>query len=286
MSRQFKREYELTITPTDGESRVITDLRLNFEVKKSILSYPNLAHISIYNPNDETLSTLQRKYTKVTLSAGYQGNQSSVFKGEVRNVLQTKSGVDRVLSFYAGDGERDWQNSFINKTYSESVNIKTIVNDVISTFKETAKGIIEGLPEVADNLMGETLSGSSKYVLDTLANEHGFEWSIQDGEIIITSENEPLSSSQAELISVTTGMVGSPTLTEIGADVTALMNPKLNPKTLFKIESQNADIKMGNLFFRDIKKTSAEGFYVVQEVTHKGDSREGNWLSILRGRSI
>ena len=286
MARQFKRVYDLTIIPVDGESRVIKDLRVNFEITKSILSFPNLCRLNIYNPNADTLAALQKKYTKIVINAGYQGDIRLLFKGEVRNVFQNRSGVDRIITVYAGDGERDWQNATFNKTFTENVSISSAIQEVLKSFEEVTVGVVNGLPQVADKLRGQTLSGSSKDILDNFADEYGFTWSIQDGEVIITPVESPLEGTEAVLINATTGMIGSPTLTEIGADVTTLLNPRLLPNKAFKIESIVADIQLGNLFFREVSKTTAEGTYKIQEVTFKGDSRDGEWTSSVKGRRI
>lgn len=286
MARQFKRVYDLTIIPVDGESRVIKDLRVNFEINKSILSFPNLCRLNIYNPNADTLAALQKKYTKIVINAGYQGDIRLLFKGEIRNVFQNRSGVDKIITVYAGDGERDWQNATFNKTFTENVSISSAIQEVLKSFEEVTVGVVNGLPQVADKLRGQTLSGSSKDILDNFADEYGFTWSIQDGEVIITPVESPLEGTEAVLINAATGMIGSPTLTEIGADVTTLLNPRLLPNKAFKIESIVADIQLGNLFFREVNKTTAEGTYKIQEVTFKGDSREGEWISLVKGRRI
>ena len=286
MARQYKRVYDLTIVPTDGESRVIKELRVNFEITKSILSFPNLCKLIIYNPNEDTLSTLQKKYTKILLNAGYEGDLLLLFKGEIRNIYQSKNGTDRIITIYAGDGERDWQNSTFNKTFTENVTISNAIQEVLKSFEEVTIGVINGLPQVADKLRGQTLSGSSKDILDGFADEYGFDWSIQDGEVVITPTESPLEGDEAVLVNAATGMIGSPTVTEIGADVTTLLNPRMLPNRAFKIESVNADIQLGNLFFRNIKRTSAEGTYKIQEVSFKGDSREGEWTSMVKGRLI
>lgn len=287
MSRQFDRVYELFITPSGGgEARVIRSLRIKFEITKSVLSFPNLAKIQIYNANSETLSLLQKKFTKISLNAGYFGGMKLLFKGEIRNVFQSRTGVDRIITVYAGDGERDWQNATFNRTFSENISISSAVKEVIKTFEGLTTGVVEGLPEIADKLRGQTLSGSSKDIMDNFAEEYGFNWNIQNGELIVTPVEEPIRDDQAVLINAATGMIGSPTMTEIGADVTTLLNPELLPNRAFKIESVNSDVQMGNLFFRPIKKTSAEGFYKIQEVVFKGDSREGDWLSTVKGREL
>ena len=286
MPRQYIRSYDLTILPSEGDAKIIKDLRVSFEVTKSVLSFPNLARISIYNPNPDTLSLLQKKFTKIVLNAGYLGNIKLLFKGEIRNVFQAKTGPDRIVTIYAGDGERDWQNATFNKTFTENISVSSAIQEVIKTFKEVTVGVVNGLPQVADKLRGQTLSGSSKDILDNFADEYGFTWSIQDGEVIIVPVEEPLQGDEAVLINAATGMVGSPTITEIGADVTTLLNPALLPNRAFKLESLNADIQLGNLFFRNVPRNNAEGTYKIQEVTFKGDSREGDWISITKGRII
>lgn len=286
MARQYKRAYDLTIIPTDGDARVIKDLRINFEITKSILSFPNLCRLNIYNPNEDTLAALQNKFTKIVLNAGYEGDVKLLFKGEVRNVFQNRAGVDRLITVYAGDGERDWQNATFNKTFTENVTISAAIEEVLKSFEEVTVGVVNGLPQVADKLRGQTLSGSSKDILDQFAEEYGFDWSIQDGEVIITPVESPLEGDEAVLVNAATGMIGSPTVTEIGADVTTLLNPRMLPNRALQIESVNADIQLGNLFFRDVKRTTAEGTYKIQEVTFKGDSREGDWVSSVKGRIV
>lgn len=283
MARQFNRAYELTIISSTGESRIIKTLKVNFEITKSILSFPNLARISIYNANSETLSLLNKKFTKVILNAGYAGDLRLLFKGEIRNVFKSKVGTDRVATIYAADGEQAWQNATFNKTFSENISIKSAVEEVLKTFKDITIGSIAGVPEVADKLRGQSLSGSSKDILDNFADEYGFTWSIQDEEIIITPIEEPLQGDEAVLVNAATGMIGSPTITEIGADVTTLLNPRMLPNRAFKIESINADVQLGNLFFRSIPRTDAEGTYKIQEVVFRGDSREGDWICTSKG---
>lgn len=286
MSRLFNRAYQLIIIPQEGEAKSIKDLRINFEITKSVLSFPNLARIAIYNPNEDTLSLLQDKFTEIVFNAGYFGNLKLLFKGDIRNVFQNRSGVDTIVTIYAGDGERSWQNSIFNKTFTENISISNAIKEVLESFKELTIGEINGIPELNNKLRGQVLSGSSKDILNNFAKEYGFDWSIQDGEIIITPTNEALTDDEAVLIRPETGMIGSPTITEIGADVSSLLNPNLLPNRAFKIESANVNVQLGNLFFRNVRRTTAEGFYKIQEATFKGDSREGDWLVSVKGRTL
>lgn len=286
MARQYKRVYDLTIIPPDGEARIIKGLRINFEITKSLLSFPNVARLSLYNPNQETLSALQQRYTRIILNAGYEGSSRLLFKGEVRNVFQNKQGRDRVITVYSGDGEQSWQNASFNKTFTENLSIQVAIEEVLKTFSDVTIGPIQGLPQDADKLRGQTLSGSSKDIMDMFGQEYGFNWSIQDGEITIVPDKEPLEGDEAVVVNLATGMIGSPIITERGVDVVTLLNPRFAPNRAFIVESVNAEVAIGNLFFRNIKRTNGEGLYKIQEVTFQGDSRQGDWLSLVKGISI
>lgn len=286
MTTQFNRVYDLTIIPESGEARIIRELRVEFEIIKSTIGFPNTARIVIYNPNPATISALQKEFTKIVFNAGYVGNSKLLFKGQVKNTFPSVSDVDRLLTVYAGDGQMDWQNSFFNKTFTENVAVNTAILEVIDSFENTDKGTLDGLPDVKDKLRGQTLSGSSKDILDDFAKEYGFTWSIQDGEIVTTALNTPIQGTQAVLITAATGMLESPTITDLGVEVKTLLNPQLLPNTAFKIESVNTEVQLGNLFFEKIRQTNATGIYKTQEVIFRGDSELGEWSSAVKGVRI
>lgn len=288
MSRQYKRKYELTIIPADGEARVIRDLNCNFEIIKTVRSIPNSARITIINPNIETVGALKRRYTNIIFNAGYEGNLQLIFKGQVKNSFESKNNLDRSITVFAGDGQRDWENATTNRTYAENVTIQNVVKDVLKSFKEVTIGTLEGLPNLADKIRGQTLSGKSSDILDSLAKEYGFKWGISDNEVKIEPVIKPLNPNQAVLINAAHGMIGSPSVTEIGADVTVLLNPALLPGELFKVEATSANVELGNLFFREAKKTSADGIYRIEEVVFTGDLTTGspNWRSKVKGVTV
>ena len=286
MARQYGRKYSFTIIPKDGVTKTITDLRISFEVTKSLISFPNIAIITLYNPNEDTYSKLKQTDTNIVLNAGYDGNIKLVFKGNIRNAFITKQGTDRIVTIYAGDGDNDWQNAVFNKTFSENISVDRAVAEMIATFEEATTGIIEGLPTSQDKLRGQVLSGPTKNLLDNYGEEYGFNWSIQDGEVTIIPSDMPISNADAVLISQSTGMLGSPAITEIGVDVTTLLNPSIIPNGLITVDSKFSDTALGNLEFRTVSRSSASGNYKVQQVIHRGDSRNGDWVSVTKGVSL
>jgi len=285
VSRQFKRSYSLTLS--DGtKARTITGLRVSFEIKQSLLSFPNLAKIEIYNPNQDSLSIMQKRYSELTFNAGYAGNLRLLFKGQIRNVFQKKVGADRIVTLFAGDGERDWQNSTFNKTLSENTTIKQVINKIAQSFTNTSIGILQGVDVPADKLRGQTLSGPSKDILDKLAEDYGFQWSIQDGDLTVVPNQKTLDGLDVVLINQATGMVGSPTITQLGVNVTTLLNPDLVPNRAFQVQSTSANVAIGGLQFREIKRTSGEGLYKTFQVTFIGDTYGPSWFSTVEGRAV
>ena len=285
MSRQYKRAYSLTITDSE-RTKTIDGLRIVFNITKSLHSFPNIAKIDIYNANQDTLSILQTRYSELAFNAGYTGSLRLLFSGQIRNVFQRKIGPDNITTIFAGDGEQDWQNSIFNKTLSENIAIKQVVSEIAASFQGTLLGTLEGLDAPADKLLGQTLSGSSKDILNKLAEDYGFQWSIQDGSLITVANDKTLEGTEAVLINNNSGMIGSPTVTELGVNVTTLLNPMLLPNRAFKVESSFADVAIGGVQFREIKRTTGEGIYKIFQVIFDGDTHGTNWFSIVDGRII
>lgn len=286
MAKQYKRKYEL-ILQGEERSKVITDLRIVFEISKSLRGFPNLAKIDIYNPNNDTISLINDDDPIIILKAGYEGATGLIFKGRLRNAFTNRISENRVITLYAGDGQREWESAIINKTYSENFKLKELVVDVLSTFLESGELSFGTLQDMdnreANKITGLTLSGSTKDVMDKLASDYNLVWSIQDNEIVVTDEDRSIDSTEAVLVNQTTGMIGSPTLTEIGADVTTLLNPDLLPNVAFKIESVSTNVALPGLQFRTLPRTTAEGLYRAFEVVFSGDTHGNNWYSTARG---
>ena len=294
MSRLFNRKYDLTIIPPGStEGKVIKDLRIVFKVTKSIISTPNLCEITLYGINDNTAALLEKKYTNIILNAGYESKVRLIYKGQIKNTFISKSGTEHTAAIYCGDGEAAWESAIFNKTIASNVTIKSAIKDIVSTFSNVAQEaskVIEGdtsaLDSITDRLEPQTLIGSSKDILDKMAKDYGFEWSIQDSEVVILNEEQTLADAQAILIRADTGMIGSPTITEIGADVVTLLNPDALPNKLIKIESASQDVAIQNAALRPIRRTKAEGLYKILEVVFSGDSRGDMWQSQIKGRLI
>lgn len=286
MPRQYKRAYTLTILNDTLGTKVVKNLRLRFRIEKNLYGLPNLGQLELFNANADTLSRLQTKFTKIILDAGYEGNVRTIFTGDIRNVFERSEGIDDIALIFAGDGEKAWQNSTFNKTLSENIAVKKVVEEIAASFSGISLGSLQGLDKPADKLRGQVLSGSSKEIMDTLARDYGFQWSIQNGELVTVPNASPLTDVDAVLVNERTGMIGSPTVTELGVNVTTYLNPEFIPNRAFIVESSFAENNIGGAQLRTIENVSANGLFKAFNVVFDGDTHGNNWFSTVDGRRV
>lgn len=285
MARQYNRVYKLLV---QNESSVlqIEGLRITFEVVKDLRGYPNLARIDIYNLSKESRAKIQTEFDEIIFNAGYKGNVKTLFVGKIKNVTHLRQGADTITTVYAGDGQRDFEQSFSSFTLAEGATLGDIINTAVADFKESALGLVQGIDLSQDKLQGYSASKPTKKILDELATEYNFDWVIEQGAVKLISK-DAIEDVEFE-ISAATGMINSPAITEIGADVTFLLNPEVLPGRVIKIVSAGANVGLSNLQFRarDTVRTEATGRYKVVKVTYTGDTHTDDWFSAVVGELL
>ena len=266
----------------EGETGVVDifELRVGFKVVKTYMGFPSQATIYLYNLNTEFMkAVVSKRYSKVTLNAGYIGNDTTLFAGEIKNARITRQGVDTVFTIYATDSGRAWERSTFSKTYDTGVAIRLMLQDLISSME----GVTEGDINAADGFPQkevEVFSGASHKSMQRLAEDYNFDWTINNGVLDIAVRQRVLEPDNIVIVSAATGMIGSPTTTEIGVDVKVLMNPFMIPFRQLEVTGVRIfDIKMGNLFFRDGLPSTVNGLFKMREVIHKGDTRALDWYT-------
>jgi hypothetical protein len=287
MALQFKRGYELRLVNPSGRVVTSTELRVKFEITKDLFGYPNLGNIKIYNLTTDRAVEISEEFTTVELKVGYQNTLALLFKGDIRNVINRREGVDTITEIFAGDGDRPVRKTKFSKTFAPGTPILQMVKEAAASFGiPNAK--LDGIDSTQSNLNGITMSGSTKDLLNKMSDDYDFYWSIQDGQFTTQSRDDYDRINAVNIITRATGMIGSPAITEIGADVRTLLNPDLQPYRAFQVKTPNVDVSVGNLFFRNKKSipTLGEGLFRVNKVIHSGDTRGPDWVSSLTGRRL
>lgn len=158
----------------EAGSLVISDLRVKFNIVKSLVGYPNLANIQIYNLKEASRNQLIEEGSEVSLFAGYD-NIVLLFKGSIINAIPKKEGVDWVSTIYAGDSMSEINSATINKTLAAGSTPSQIFNELVNSIPGVTKGITDGiancLSEKQSLLRALQLSGDVKKWLQQLADD-------------------------------------------------------------------------------------------------------------------
>ena len=283
MTLLFNRAWSLDIVPpgrTEGVRYTNTgdfanNLRLQFDIERTLASTANKGKFQLTNLTADNRSNLAQG-SVVILRAGYVGATGIVFQGYVKKVESTQAGQDVVTTIECGDGEPFITYGHVHLSYAKTVSLAQVLQDVAKTLKVTLGGqvyevaghVIQGIPNVTFPRLSK--SGKTKKVLDDLLLPRGLHWSIQCGNLLIQNAKGVVNLF-AEVLSIDTGMLDSPSRSTTGVKVKSLLNPRLVPGAAIRVVSANAAC---NGDFRAIK------------CTYKGDSEGGEWSVDIEGQPL
>ena len=232
--KQFGRRWKLDIS-NDQETLSIEQLRVAFEIDKTINEKPNPAKIQIWNLNrDHINQLLSQDYKKVALSVGY-GELRQIYVGDITKTRIQREGLDFVLTLECSDGHQAYTQSRAKTTLKAGATDKQIVEELQKTMPKVQSGAID-IPNQRKLPRGRVLNGNSRDILTKIARNNKADWSIQDGALIFLPKDKVLSD-DAVLISQDTGMINAPEQTDEGLELTCLLNPALQIGGLVKVES-------------------------------------------------
>jgi len=290
MAKFFMREVSLVVGDPETGGLEIKDLRFSFTIELSLVGYPNMGNIKVYNLKQSSRNKIKEEFTKIFLYAGYQGNTSLIFSGNIVNVTHEKSGPDWITTLFCGDALKSINQSTISKTLPPGATTESILDELVAGMDGVTKGVTEGLKDCLTKkrslLRGLVLSGNIKDWLTKLSQNCGFDYSINNDVLETTVKGKPLNDEPVVIISQETGMIGSPELTEVGLKVKSLLLPQLKLGRRIEIKSISSKINIGNLIFRKVPPTLGVGVYRIDKITHVGDTRENDWFSEIEARNF
>ena len=272
----FNRAYQLAMGPKGQDSgtfqysntgKTPSALRVAFEIDKNMQGNANTYKITIYNLSPSARDKIGQGWL-LRLNAGYVNQIETLFLGNIDKAVSERTGADIVTTLDVKDGGAAISYASINKSYGNNVTLSQILSDVAKAMSlESAlspdgirPGIAQGLPD-AVFARGYVAHGTCRDVLTELLKPHGIEWNIQNGALNLVPLQSSTSSS-AQLVSPSTGMIGIPTNNGKTIQFTSLLNPKLLPGTLVSIES---------------KLTSLGGYYKIRDCKISGDTHDKKW---------
>ena len=286
MPELFLRQAALLVSTKTGNSELMENFRIAFQIEKTSESTPNPAKIVVFNLSKDKQAFFEQKGLTAILRAGYKGLTNPIIKnlfvGDIKTAKTLKKGTEFVTEIEAGDAEDIIVKSYINKSFSGSrfaegkITNRDMVKELIKAMglvpnSSKEKEIDKKLEAVSQTKPehGITMSGPAKFFLDTILEKEGLEWSIQDGEVQITDPSKSANTLDAVVLSKDTGLLDVSKEEDGRINFKALLNPDISPTTTVEIRSAVMDIN---------------GFFKVRRVEYSGDTCEGEW--VLKGEAV
>lgn len=211
----FGRKVEIVVEDID-----ISDLRVSFDIVRSLRRTPNKAEIKIYNLSDTTRRLIESAHNpRVRVKAGYIDGVSSIFFGALKEVRTQVEGPNVVTSLSGIDGGRSTQTGRTNRAHAPGTNITDVVRGLASDMQTGIGNAIEAFRNQGAEgafstfFEGTAVHGSAAHELDGLVRSRNLEWSIQDESLQIVPRGRALQG-EALVISASSGMLGIPSISK------------------------------------------------------------------------
>lgn len=288
---RFDRNVELVVIQGD-EIHAITRNRIDFRVEK----FPggqsnNRATITIYNLGFMVRGILTKRrvdvkvkpFTQVFLSAGFKsdGSTALIFRGQIIDGSNRKVGPDWISEFEAFTAWDQTQNAILSpelhnyrKTAPSKIAIDLflVLNFTTVRFSQEAQDVID-----AADKMTIAFAGRVDRTIKRFLGQFGLSYTIDDdGPLVVVSgsaSNTEQVIDEIPIISVETGMVGTPKITHKGVEIKTLLNPELKIFKRFLLRSETTD---GSLAIKDQEFTA-------MKLQHFGSNRQEDFFTELRG---
>lgn len=279
---QYIRKLNLRVEGSGGALDLST-LRVVFVVEQSNLQKPNTAEIYIYNVSRQTANRfIDKEFTGVTLTAGYEQNAGIIFQGNIKfSRFGQETPVDKRLDIFCGDGDKSYVHAVTSKSLPSGHTYRDQVNAAFEPMKAMGLtlGYIADLP--ATRMNGpRVLFGNSRDILRDVCRATGTQWSIQNNALQIVAKDKALPNGPIELNS-NTGLIGLPTQTPGGIVVRSLLDPRMGPNRLIKlnnasIQRASPDLSIkGEVSAARIPSIDRDGIYKIIVLGRVGDTHGG-----------
>lgn len=307
MTQQYLRACSLVVGDASGKGLDLSTLRIQFTVSQASVQTPKTLVARISNVSRTTAATVQKEFTRVILSAGYQGSIGKLFDGQIRQIkFGRDSPTDTYLDIIAADGDQAYSQGFINQVLAPGYTAADVHREIVSA--ASGLGLTAGTPPPGSQagIRPKVMFGPIRDHSRVLAASTGTSVSITDNELNFALLNVAMTpSTQAVVLSPSTGLIGIPKQTIDGVEATCLLNAQIKfdsyvtiDKSLIaqaSVDTASAATQGGNLttdqsgsfagndYRLSVAGISPSGTYQVVFAEHVGDTRGDPWYTTIHG---
>jgi hypothetical protein len=259
----------------------ILGCKIKFEINKSALAKENTAKIEVYNLSPQTRKAITDEDSLIRVFAGYSAYKGlvEIGQGDISKVRHNRDKTEVVTEIFLSEGLSNFKSNpvSIGYAYDTKASLSQILDKLLAQSKLKFRMIDVDESKVAD--MGYSDIGSIDQVLDNLSVQFNFNWSVQNGVVIIKG-NKIVKRTEVLLLSPESGLILHP-------EAVKEVSKKLEKSEITKLAkrvSQVQSLLQPSLQIHDlikIKSAEVNGLYAIQKIKHIGDTHGNDWYSTL-----
>ena len=206
----------------------IEEPRMHVQLKKDADKVNGTVKIWNLRPDNE--SALIERGERIRITAGYRTGVrvGIILDGTIRRAQSPREDLARITTLEVSDHVHapDRLGGFTSRSYAGAESVRNIVYDLAFDMGLGA-GPLESIP-VSAVRNDYAHSGQTSQALTALLEPLGLSWWEDDGLIRVAEQRgEPQPDLPILLVSAETGMIGSPTPTDEGAEITMFFDPRV-----------------------------------------------------------
>jgi hypothetical protein len=259
----------------------IDNLRVVFEVERSLGKDPNTCDVRIYNLAERTRAVFRQLPLTVKLDVGYDKIERNLALGSVRFADSTFTRNQWETKLLLKDGGRAFAHARAAKSYKDGTPLRRVLTDLAATMGLTLPKALAEDRRLDDRLpYGEVLDGWSRDEMTRLMAPLGYTWSIQNGQLQALADEQVRPDATRTIGEVDGqvegGLIGTP---EYGApnkktgqrtlSFQCLLYPELIPGCVVQMESR-----------------SVKGRHKLVKVRHEGDTHGRPWYTTCEAHAL
>lgn len=285
MIRKFGRVAQVVVQ-TGAEQRTIMGHRIVFQVEAFAGPAMSRGVVRMFNLGEDTQRVLARRktdfqqspFTHVFLYAGYQNADSLVLRGNLLRGTNIRVGPDWITELEVIPFFEQRVNAMVLPASRFSFTDTPPMLILDRLFEVLAAGEPRFSTEARVKLstaaaISGSYSGRAIDEIRRLLARYGLTFSLHNEGPLVVKEGGAMNPDDpaAALITLnqTTGLIGTPQITDYGVTVKTLLDPRLNPLLRFIVESPT--------IARTLQVRAQE--YSAIRVKHVGDTRGEDWFT-------
>lgn len=291
MSQRFNRAVKVSIASRlDNASRgkderffnkftqltTIEQLRVSFEITKTLKQDPNVAKIKIYNLSEKTRSEFQTLPAHLTLEAGHGSELKALYKGDITSGISKPEPPEWVTDILAGTGANAVRHARIGRSFKAGISVADMVKAGAKAMGlKRPQNITDAKTLLGTIKNGVTMSGPAMRELQKTLAPKGYNVSIQDDQLVALRDGDTRQVT-AIVVSQATGMIGSP---ELGTPEAKGKAPILKVRMMIA-----PDLTPGGVI--ELEAARISGSFKVLQVKHTGDTHTNPWYSDIEAIAL